>query len=75
MNPQANDSYHHVRADLRLAQLAQALEHPLRARLFREVGQRPVNFRELAAILDVSLSMAAYHFRVLEEVGGVARER
>jgi DNA-binding transcriptional ArsR family regulator len=71
MNPQANDNETSGASD---QQLARALTHPLRARLFEEVGQRPLSPSELAAILKVPLSKIAYHSRVLEEAGGVERD-
>jgi DNA-binding transcriptional ArsR family regulator len=54
--------------------LIQALAHPLRARLFEEIGQRPLSLSELATALGVSQSKAAYHSCVLESVGGLVRD-
>jgi DNA-binding transcriptional ArsR family regulator len=71
MHPQANDNETPASDD---RQLARALAHPLRARLFEELGRRPLKLPELAIVLDTSLSKVAYHCGVLEEAGGVTRD-
>ncbi|HEY4778863.1 MAG TPA: hypothetical protein VIH47_04645 [Solirubrobacterales bacterium] len=54
-------------------QLAQALEHPLRAQLFAKLSERSMSPAELAIALDKPLSVVAYHYGVIEAAGGLAR--
>jgi DNA-binding transcriptional ArsR family regulator len=49
--------------------LAQALEHPLRARIAAELEKRDLSREELAAILEEPLPLVAYHREVLAAVG------
>lgn len=51
--------------------LEQALEHPLRVQMFAELGKRSMSRAELAEALNKPLSIVAYHYGVLEAVGGV----
>ncbi len=52
-------------------QLERALEHPLRARMVEELKRESVDPPALAAALDRPLDLVAYHYRVLEAVGGL----
>lgn len=51
--------------------LEQALEHPLRARMLAELNKRMMSVPELAVALNTPLSIAAYHYQVLAELGGM----
>lgn len=73
MKSEVSDNECRAQGNQQLARLAQLLEHPLRARLFAEIGRRPAGLPELASALDVPLSKIAYHYSVLEEAGGVDR--
>ncbi len=58
-----------------LAALLKALADPLRLRIFNLLMEGVHCNCELAAQLDVSLSLISHHLRVLREVGLVTAER
>jgi DNA-binding transcriptional ArsR family regulator len=49
--------------------LAQALEHPLRARIAAELEKRSMDRQELAEVLGEPLPLVKYHYDVLTAVG------
>jgi DNA-binding transcriptional ArsR family regulator len=51
--------------------IAEALEHPVRARMFGEMTREPLGEDDLAARVEIPPARARYHYRVLERVGGV----
>lgn len=51
--------------------LEEALEHPLRARMFAELSERLLGRVELADALGISSALGGYHYRVLERFGGI----
>ena len=51
--------------------LSEALEHPLRARMFAEMSKALLREAELAALLRLPLAQTRYHYEVLERLGGV----
>jgi DNA-binding transcriptional ArsR family regulator len=57
------------------ADLIKAIDHPLRRRVLRLLGDRdePLSPAQMAEELDFSLSMTAYHIRILYELRAVAR--
>ena len=49
--------------------LAQALKHPLRARIVAELEKRSMSQQELAEALGEPLPLVTYHYDVLAAVG------
>lgn len=57
------------------ADLIKAIDHPLRRRMLRLLGDRdkPLSPVQMAEELDLSLSMTAYHVRILYELRAIER--
>lgn len=57
------------------ADLIKAIDHPLRRRMLRLLGDReePLSAVQMADELDFSLSVTAYHMRILYELRAIAR--
>lgn len=57
------------------ADLIKAIDHPLRRRILRLLGdhEEPLSPAQMAEELDFSLSMTAYHIRILHELRAIER--
>lgn len=57
------------------ADLIKAIDHPLRRRMLRLLNEReePLSSMQMAEELGFSLSVTAYHVRILHELRAVAR--
>jgi DNA-binding transcriptional ArsR family regulator len=52
--------------------LAYALEHPLRAEMVTLLSRQQMSSEELAASLGEPPQRVAYHYKVLEQAGGLS---
>lgn len=57
------------------ADLIKAIDHPLRRRMLRLLNEReePLSSMQMAEELGISLSITAYHVRILHELRAVVR--